>query len=311
MRKIKFGWRIPAFALDDTRGAELVDQINCILEQIQGRFDSAWVADHFVPWPNFVPVEKDTLESWTTICYLAARFPTLRFGSIVLSQSYRNPALVAKMAATLQLLTAGRFILGLGAGWKRNEYLAYGYEFPSAAKRIQQLEEAASIIRAMWTATPASFYGKYYHVQEAHCEPRPDPRPPLLIGGGGERRTLKVVAQHADWWNFAGGTPAEYAHKLEVLRRHCDALGRDYDAIVKTWTGDVVAVAETEAEAHRIAAQSPFEDAVKFIGTPSQVAETLRQFTDVGVEHFILRFTDFSSSRGIELFADQVIPQFK
>jgi len=251
------------------------------------------------------------LECWTGISYLAGAFPHLQFGSIVLCQSYRNPALLAKMAATLQALTGGRLIFGIGAGWKEDEYLAYGYAFPADAVRIAQLTEVVRIIRCMWTETPASFEGQHYRIKEAYCAPKPVPVPPMLIGGGGERLLLRVVAEQADWWNYPGGSVENYAHKLDVLRRHCQAVGRDYDEIVKTWACESVAVAETEAEARRIAARSPFADESAIVGTPEQVAGQLRRFTALGVEHFILRFADFPDPGGAELFASRVIPQFE
>lgn len=310
MTTIKFGWRVPAFPVDESRGQTFVDQITNTLEQVQGKFASAWVADHFIPWAGFQADETDTLECLATICYLAGAFPELDFGSIVLCQSYRNPALLAKMGATLQLLTGGRFILGIGAGWKHDEYLAYNYDFPKPSVRIAQLSEAVQIIHKLWTQTPASFEGQYYRLKEAYCEPKPDPRPPLLIGGGGEKLTLRVVAQYADWWNIPGGTVETYAHKLNVLRSHCEAVGRDYDDIVKTWAGETVAIAETEAEAQRIAATSPFNGGSDLTGTPDQIAQHLRRYTDLGVTYFILRFADFPSTAGVELFAEAVMSQF-
>ncbi len=310
MANTKFGWRVPAFPVDGSRGSTFIEQITRTLDQVQGQFDSAWVADHFIPWASFEADETDTLECWTSIAYLAGAFPELDFGSIVLCQSYRNPALLAKMGATLQALTGGRFILGIGAGWKEDEYLAYGYEYPKASVRIAQLEEAVHIIHRMWTETPADFEGEYYAIEDAYCEPKPDPRPPIMIGGGGERLTLRVVAKHADWWNFPGGSVENYAHKLDVLRSHCDAVGRDYDEIAKTWAGEFVAVAESAAEARQIADASPFNDG-GIVGTPDQVAEQLRAFTDLGVEYFILRFADFPNPAGARLFAEEVTPRFQ
>ncbi len=311
MSEIKFGWRVPAFPADDSRGTQFAAQIAQTLARIQGKFSSAWIADHFIPWADFVADDVDTLECLTSIAYLAGAFPQLDFGSIVLCQSYRNPALLAKMGATLQLLTNGRFILGIGAGWKDDEYLAYNYPFPTAPARIAQLSEAVQIIRQMWTAAPASFSGDHYQIKDAYCSPQPSPRPPIMIGGGGEKLTLRVVAQYADWWNIPGGSVENYAHKLEILRGHCDAVGRNHDEIVKTWSGETVAIAETDAEARRIAAESPFGAGQRFTGTPDKIAAELRRFTDLGVEHFILRFADFPSTAGVGLFADQVVPQFK
>ena len=136
----------------------------------------------------------DTIEAWTTITYLLARYEKMRMGTIVLSQSYRSPALLAKMAANAQWLSGGRFILGIGAGWKENEYRAYGYDYPKDSVRLNQLEEAAQIIRAMWSSKQPTFQGKYYSIQNAFCNPRPTPAPPLLIGGAGPKRTLRIVA---------------------------------------------------------------------------------------------------------------------
>jgi len=311
MTQIKFGWRVPDFPVDGSREAVFIDQITHNLERIQGKFASAWVADHFIPWARFQSDETDTIECLTTISYLAGAFPKLDFGSIVLCQSYRNPALLAKMAANLQAFSKGRFILGLGAGWKQDEYLAYNYDFPKASVRIAQLAETIQIIDKLWSETPATFAGKYYQIKNATCEPKPDPRPPLLIGGGGEKLILRLVAQYADWWNFPGGSLENYAHKLEVLRGHCQAVGRNYDDIVKTWATEVVAVAETEAKAKRMAEASPFNGGSRIVGTPDQVVQALRRFTGLGVTYFMLRFADFPNSAGAELFAQEVIPQFQ
>ena len=307
---VKFGWRVPAFSVDGSNGAVFIEQISHTLELIQGRFDSAWVADHFVPWSDVVPVETDSLEGWTAISYLSAAYPQLDFGNIVLCQSYRNPALLAKMASTLQLMTGGRIILGIGAGWKDDEYLAYGYDFPRPAVRIRQLDETVQIIRRMWTESPATFQGKYYRIENAYCEPKPHPPIPIMIGGSGEKLTLRVVARRADWWNHSQGGPADFAHKLEVLKGHCQAVGRDPATIVKTW-GGVIAIGKTESEAKHLAEASPFRAMMSVAGTPDQVADYLREYTDMGVTHFILRFADFPQTDGIELFAERVLPQFR
>jgi alkanesulfonate monooxygenase SsuD/methylene tetrahydromethanopterin reductase-like flavin-dependent oxidoreductase (luciferase family) len=172
------------------------------------------------------------------------------------------------------------------------------------------LADTVQIIRKMWTETPATFHGKYYQIEDAYCEPKPDPLPPIMIGGGGEQLTLRVVARYADWWNLGGGTPESFAHKLDVLRSHCAEVGRDPDDIVKT-VGGVVAIAESEAEAQRIAKASPFSGGQGIVGTPDQVTAQLRAFTDLGVTHFILRFADFPHPAGIDLFAQTVIPQFR
>ena len=308
MAKIKFGWHMPSFPDDNSRRTTFSDQILNTLDRIQGQFDSAWADDHFHPWADFQPSNTDALECFTTISFLAGVFPDIEFGSLVACQSYRNPALLAKMAATLQLFTKGRFVLGLGAGWMEEEYLAYNYEFPKASVRIGQLNETVQIIRKMWSEAPASFQGRYFRIKDAYCEPKPDPLPPIMIGGSGEKLTLRVVAQYADWWNLGGGNVEICAHKLEVLRSHCEAVGRDYDEIVKTWAAELIAIAETESEARHLASNSPFNGNNSIIGTPSQVAEQLRPFIDLGIEYFILRFADFPNTAGIELFSEAVIP---
>ena len=309
MSKIKFGWHMPSFAVDNSSSVTLVRQISNVLRRIQSTFDTAWMDDHVHPWADFVSRDADVLECLTTIAHLATAFPQIRFGSMVICQSYRNPGLTAKMAANLQLLTGGRFILGLGAGWLEEEYLAYGYEFPKASVRIAQLDETIQIVRKLWTQSPASFEGEYYHLRDAYCDPKPEPLPPIMVGGGGEKLTLGVVAKQADWWNFHQNSPDTYAHKLDALRAHCERVGRDYNDIVKTYGVEVLAIAETEAEARRIAEASPYQDNYPIIGTPNQVAEQLRPYIELGVEHIIIRCVDFPSTAGIELFSQAVIPQ--
>ena len=308
MSELKFGWHMHSFPVDSSSGPTFLDQIHHTLDRIHPYFDSVWVDDHMMPWAEWQSNDTPYLECTTTIAYFAAAYPSLKFGASVLCQSYRNPGLLAKMVANLQFVTGGRFLFGIGAGWMEEEYLAYDFDYPKPSVRIAQLEEAVQIVKVLWTQSPASFEGTYYRVQDAYCEPRPDPIPPVLIGGGGEQLTLRVVAKHADWWNISGGTYDNYAHKLDVLRQHCEAVGRDYDEIVKTWSAEAVAVAGTEAEAERIAAASPYNEN-SIIGTPTQVAEQLQAFVDLGVEHLIVRLLDFPDTKGIEMFAREVMPR--
>jgi alkanesulfonate monooxygenase SsuD/methylene tetrahydromethanopterin reductase-like flavin-dependent oxidoreductase (luciferase family) len=310
MHDLQFGWHMHSFPVDGSSGAAFCDQIHHTLQRIHPYFDSVWVDDHVMPWAEWQSKDTPYLECLTTIAYFAAAYPMLRFGASVLCQSYRNPALLAKMVANLQLLTKGRFLFGIGAGWMEAEYRAYNFDFPPPVVRLAQLEEAIQIIRRLWTDAPASFAGAHYQIDQAYCEPRPNPVPPLLIGGGGEQLTLRLVAKYADWWNIPGGTVENYAHKLNVLRRHCREVGRDYDTILKTWSAEAIAVADTEARAQAIAAASPYNrDAI--IGTPDQVTEQLRAFLDLGVEYLIVRVVDFPDTSGIELFAREVIPRLR
>lgn len=309
-RKTKFGLRIPAFPLNKSRKELFRDEIFSYLDKLQGKFDSIWVADHFIPWYEPQDPMTDTLECWTTLVFLAGKFATYDIGSIVMSQSYRNPALLAKMGATLQTLTGGRFILGIGAGWKEDEYLSYGFDFPSTATRIHQMGEAVQIIRSLWTEPTASFHGKYYRIDNAICEPKPDPLPPVLIGGGGKKITLRYVAQYADWWNFPGGTPENYAELLTALKNHCEDVGRDYASIIKTWAIECVVVGDPEETATITKCYPLCDPNTAIVGTPDQVEEQLRAFTDMGVEHFILRFADFPDTESAKRFARDVAPRF-
>ena len=311
-KKVKFGWRVPDFPVDGSKGTVFTQAITAVLDEVHQDFDSTWQADHFVPWAGFQDPMTDTLEAWSTIAYLAGRYPNLMVGNFVLCQSYRSPALLAKMAATLQTFSEGRLILAIGAGWKRDEYEAYGYPFPPTRQRMEQLEESVQILKLMWKEPRATFSGAHYQVVDAICEPKPDPPIPLLIGGGGRRVTLRITAQYADWWNFPGGSVEHYQELLDVLRNHCENLGRDYDAITKTWGSDCVAVAPTYDEALKIAQSSPFYDAeTAVVGTPDQVAAHLERFVGLGVQHFILRFVDFPRADGARLFVSEVMPRFR
>ena len=308
MSDLNFGWHVHSFPVDGSSGPDFLQQITRTLDLAAPFLDSAWVDDHVMPWATWQSNDTPYIECATTMAYLAARYPTLHFGSSVFCQSYRNPALLGKMAANLQWLTGGRFIFGIGAGWMAEEYEAYNWNYPKASVRIAQLEETVELIKALWGKQPASYEGKYYRMVDAYCEPKPDPIPPILIGGGGEQLTLRVVAQHADMWNLPGGTLENYAHNLDVLRGHCEAIGRDYDEIIKTWSCESIALARTEAEAREIAAASPYNNNT-ILGTPAQVARQLQPFIDLGVEHLIVRLIDFPETRGIELFIDEVMPR--
>jgi len=311
--KVEFGLRVPSFPVDGSSGEAFIDQVIRFISEVEDDFNSAWVCDHFHPWARFVSEDTPTIEGFTAISYFSAVFERLKFGNIVLCNSYRNPALLAKMGATLQLLTGGRFILGIGAGWKEDEYIAYGYDFPPAKVRIQQLEEGVQIIRMMWTEAKATFKGKYYRIENAICSPRPKPIPPIMIGGGGEKLTLKVVAKHADWWNLPNVSVKAFKHKLKVLENHCEEIGRNPEEIKKT-LGNIVAIGKTMEEARRIAIESPFinlGDMENFIiGDPDAVVKKISEYVELGIEHFILRFLDFPKTDGAKLFAEKVIPTF-
>ena len=311
MAQIEFGWRVPDFPTDGSDNPTFLRQITATLDRVHGRLASAWVADHVVPWARWQAVDTPAVECWTTLTFLAARYPELTWGQIVLCQSYRNPALLAKMVANLCAFLPGKVVFGIGAGWKEDEYRAYNWPFPRPAVRIQQLEEAVEIARRLWTADDVTYEGRHYQVHNAYLQPKPDPLPPIMIGGGGEQLTLRVVARHADWWNGNVGSREAYTRKLEILRGHCEREGRDYDAIRKTWSCDTVAIAPTEEAARRLAEASPFYGGTGLIGTPSQVVEQLEGWVQTGVTHFQLRFADFPRLDGIERFLEDVLPHFR
>lgn len=223
---IRFGVTLPQIkrSWQETRAAALE------LEALG--FHSLWLNDHLygIPMPT-IPI----LEAWTTLSAVGAVTTRAELGLLVSPPGFRNPALHAKMAATLDHVTDGRVIMGLGAGWFAQEFTGYGFDFPSTRDRLQQLREAIVIMKKMWTEEAPSFAGEHFRIDSVICAPKPARRPPILVGGGGEKVLLRLVAQYADACNFTDSfDPAFYRHKLDVLRKHCEELGRDYDAIEKT-----------------------------------------------------------------------------
>lgn len=311
MGRIGFGWRMPTFPVDEARGSLFIDQVTASIREFDGVYDSIWVDDHLHPWATFMDNTTDVLECWTTLSYIAGITRHASFGPFVLCQSYRNPALLAKMAATLQVLSKGRFIMAIGAGWKEDEYKAYGYEFPKISTRMKQLEESLEIIRRMWREEASTFHGRWYHIEKAYCYPKPDPPPPIMIGVGG-RMGLKIAAKYADWWNWT--EMKGYKDKLDLLRQHCRSIGRDPREIKPT-LGIFVAIGESGEEAGKIAERSPFTTYFppykRLIGDPNEIAEGFREQIEIGVEHFIIRFMDFPDKKGAKLFAQKVIPKLR
>lgn len=275
-------------------------------------YDSVWLDDHF--YGVATPPWDDSLECWTLMAALARETSTLRFGTLVVCNSYRHPPLLAKMASSLDHICNGRLEFGLGAGWYEQEYLAYGYDFPPIATRLAQLDEALEICKRMWTQERTTFTGRHYRVREAWCNPKPlqKPHPPIMIGGGGERVLLRIVARHADRWNF-GGSVADFRRKIPILEEHCRSLGRDPAAIEKTWFGTIV-IEATEARVQERLAKRAARGALPLegiAGTPETVAARIREYVDVGVTHFIAMFGRVEHLGATELFAREVIPAFQ
>ncbi len=248
-------------------------------------------------------------EGWTILAYALARYPDKLCTHEVLSQSFRNPAHLAKMVATAQAISGGRVILGIGAGWNEEEYRAYGWPFPPTPVRIAQLCEAIELIRLMWTQSPATYRGEHYQIAGAYCEPRPDPIPPIVVGGHGEKHLLRAVARHADWWNYSFRDDATYAHKQEVLKGHCRDVGRDYDEIEQVLRVGIL-IAPTEREVERLKTAPgvrPMQD-IRVAGTPAQVTEALLGVIKRGARRLTVNFADAPRPDGTRLFASAVLP---
>lgn len=304
MTRIQFGFTMPADSHNRERRSNFVPNLNRALELVAGRFDSAWMVDHL----QFG--DADILEGFTTLAYFSALHPQLKFGNTVLCQSFRNPALLAKMGATLQILSGGRFILGIGAGWHEEEYRAYGYDFPPNPVRVAQLEEALIIIKAMWTQTQATFEGKYYRVTGAYCEPKPDPVPQIMMGAF-RPKMLHLAAKYADGWNVSSTGIQPYRRLVEEFERLCARVGRDPSTVRRSWCGGCIC-APTQDGVKRIAGDrynaQDLEDDFDFIGTPDQLVEQMRPFIEQGVDYFMLDCGGFPELTTLELLVSQVLP---
>ena len=299
MTRIHFGWSMARGPREAAQAATYPADLRRGFDLIAGHFDSAWLIDHLQD------EQAAMMEAWTAVTYLAAQEPRLQFGHAVLCQSFRNPALLAKMAATLQYLSGGRFILGIGAGWKEDEYRAYGYDFPAAGVRVEELEETLQIVKALWTEERATVEGKHYQVREAWCEPKPDPLPTIMVGGS-KPRMLRVVARHADWWNVSWTGIADYRKQVAECERACAEVGRDPATLRRTWFGGCVC-APTEAELGKLNISGISKNNA-FAGTPEQVIEQMAPFVELGVDYFMLSCGGFPDLTTLRLLRDEVLP---
>jgi F420-dependent oxidoreductase-like protein len=279
-------------------------------------YHSVWLQDHF--WQLRTP-ELDHPEAIAAMAALAARTSRIRIGNLVLCNSYRNPALLAKTLSTIDDISGGRLEIGIGAGWFRREYEAYGYEFPSAGVRLAQLEEALQIMKLMFTESTPSFRGRYHNIDRAYNVPKPaqKPHPPITIGGKGEKILLRLVARYADRWNAVVSNADEFDHKLRVLKEHCAVVGRDPRTLevseqVLLFLGapqSEVRRVWDEAGRHPLVAEMREVSAIK--GVPDAVADQLRERERRSVQMLILWFADYGRPESIELFANQVVPALK
>jgi len=307
---MQFGIHNPSFIFQNSKSS-IFDQLK---QKIQ------WAEDHGFVWfdlmdhmiqiaPGVGDADDPFMESWTTLAALAAVTNKIRLGTMVTSVSYRNPALLAKMAATVDVISNGRLTLSIGAGWYEDEYNQYGWDFPPAATRIHQMEEAVQLIKAMWTQPRANFSGRYYHVKDAILEPKPvqKPHPPILIGGSGEQLTLRVVARHADACNLFGN-PQEVIHKLEVLRRHCENEKRDFNEIERTCLPTFLLARNETALKAKIEHIGAPGTSRGFALTTAQAADVLAEYARAGIQLSVCSIYK-NDQETLELLAE-MIPQF-
>jgi F420-dependent oxidoreductase-like protein len=316
------GWRL------DLAGIDPADHWTTMLGLARhaeaGPFESIWVYDHFHTVP--VPTEEATHEAWTLIAAFAAATDTIRLGQMCTCIGYRNPAYLAKAAATADVISGGRVEMGIGAGWYEHEWRAYGYGFPSAGDRLGSLAEGVEIMHDLWTTGTSTLDGKYHRTDGAIARPLPlqEGGIPLWIAGGGERKTLRIAARYARYTNFSSD-PETFRRKSEILAGHCADLGTDFGAIVRSANYNVV-IGETEKDVRdRLAwIRAHFEPLVPAdaldraygnfsnspaVGTPEQIAERLTQAREGGMTYAILYFPEAAYDRsGIDLFAKEVAP---
>jgi F420-dependent oxidoreductase-like protein len=284
-----FGFHLPSYTHPETPPERLFDRV---VEQAKAAeaagFDLVTVMDHLYQIQGIGGPEEPMLEGWSVLAALARETTRVRLGTLVTGVTYRNPALLAKQVTTLDTISGGRAILGLGAAWNDVEHAGYGYEFPPVGERMDRLDEALTIARAMFTEERPSFTGRYHRIDQAYNVPRPvqPGGPKILVGGAGEQRTLRIAAKHADMTHWFSLGLDGVKHKTEVLERYCEEIGRDPSTIERT-IGAPVMVVESEAAGQALLERMPPERrALIKVGTPEQAAEMLRPYIDAGFTGF-------------------------
>lgn len=297
-----FGLHHPNYTFPDTPTEQLFERV---VEQAQAAeaagFSLVTVMDHLNQIPGVGAQTEPMLEGWSTLAALARETTTVRLGTLVSGVTYRNPALMAKMATTLDVVSGGRAVFGLGAAWFEAEHRALGFDFPPIGERMDRLDEALTIVRAMFTEDRPTFHGRHYRIDEALNVPRPiqPGGPRILVGGAGERRTLRIAARHADMTHWFPLGLEGLAHKTDVLARYCDEIGRDPATIERTMASPVM-VAATETEAKAMRERIPPEQRDNHVvGTLPQAADALRPYLDAGFTGFTFRNSELTTRDSI------------
>jgi F420-dependent oxidoreductase-like protein len=316
---MQFGIQHPNFKFDyNSQGNDIFDVAkslkNLVTKAENSGFDSFWVMDHFHQIQFVGRPEDPMLEGWTVISMLAGITTKIKLGTLVTGIIYRYPSVLAKIAATLDVLSKGRLFMGIGAAWNEQESLAYGISFPSTQERLLRLEEAIQVIRKMWIEEPfASFNGEYYQIINAYCNPKPiqKPSPPILVGGSGERKTLKIVAKYADACNLFGSSDS-IKKKLDVLKEHCKSVGRDYESILKTKLGTIVLDDNMELAKTRVAETFrgvPEEQIKEFViyGAPEDILKQIEALEQVGIQYLIVNFEPSRELEALDTFANRIV----
>jgi F420-dependent oxidoreductase-like protein len=309
------GWRMDLAEIPDPV-AKFEAMVNVAKETDRLGFDSIWLFDHFHTVPT--PELETTFECFTSLAALARETQRVKLGQMATCNGYRNPALLAKMGSTIDVMSHGRFILGFGAGWYEHEYRAYGYGFPETKERMARFREATQIIHRMWTEEYPEFTGAYYAINKPINEPKgvQKPHPPLWIAGGGEQVTLKLVAQYGDGCNLGGTDLDVVRHKLDVLRGHCDKLGRDFTSITRSYSINVHLVsgaAQAESETAQARGKLSYTDYAntRIVGTPPEVVTRLQQVVDLGINYVIIYPPRAAYDQSqLQQFAAEVKPHF-
>ena len=311
---MKFGLRNTSFVYPDRTGNIWEDVKAHIQRAEQDGFDSFWVMDHFYQLPVHGSEEEPFLDAWTVLPALAAVTSQIRLGAMVSPVGYRNPALLARMGASLDHISNGRMNFGFGAGGYKPEYKAYGFDFiEKGSVRLAQMKEALQLILGLWSNAPFTFHGEFFQVENVILEPKPlqKPHPPILIGGVGPKVTLRIIAELGDACNL-WGPPAEFVKQRDTLKRHCDVVGRDESTIEKT-TYDLVLCAPTEKELNqKIERLLPkgIEPWMALVGTPSQLVDIVGEYERVGADHLCMDFAG-NDPESYGSFVEEVMPKFQ